>query len=957
LFGRLFTWSRRRTYGAVFVVLGLAVGVYFATRAPDLDRTMDRAKAFQARGENSAAMIELNNVLAARSNDHNAFFLAGQSLEKLGDLVGAENALRRALEHGHSSDEVLPILGRVLLDLEKYAEVVKVIGDEVQSGKATAPALAVLRGRAHLGLDEFEQAETQFRVSQSIKPSAGAKLGLAQVALADRDRATTERLLNEVLQEEPTNLQALLYRAELMRLAGRMDEAAAALQKAYEAHPQNVEAVSALAVFELGRDRLDLAKPLVLKLQGLSPRGPRPRYARALLAYKENRLNDARIEIKRLSETLPNHPPALLLTGMVQFADGRYDQAQSAFGAYLKRYPGEPAALRMLGATLLAKGQPHLAANIFTPYVGSTQDVGVMAIAAESFRQLGRTAQSRAILQRAITAEPKNPDLRRILALVDLGEGARERAIAGLRAAIALGPADARADEALVMTLLGARQFGDAQAAAAAVTERLPRSSHAFTLKAAVEIVQQQYDQARATLEHALKLDPANLDAVEALAQVDAAQQKPDSRRERLEAIVKHDVNHASAWIALAKLDLALGRHAHSAASIRQALAAAPQSINALLLLADTQFRQGHYEDAVISARQAHNLHPDDTRAIAVLGEALLAKGDKEPALEMLAKLIKKQPDATSGYLRLAAAYLAVGDPVNARATALSALNRDPNDRGVRAMLADIYLQTGALRDAAALAAKTQKDDPSSALGFRMEGDMHLANKDYAKATEAYRKAAAMQLTGAQLVKIHQAQSAASSSPVNDNALRTWVQTHPDDIDTRFYLADSLSDAGRNAEAAEHYREILRRIPSSARAMNNLAWVLHSAGDKTAVEHARKAVQLAPTNALTLDTLGWILVQQGNAGEGIPALLKAVALDAANLEIRYHLAQAMLKIGDARRAKAELQTVLASNRPFRYAAEARALAAKLGPAEPVSKSFTSDRPESAGAATTAKQGK
>jgi thioredoxin-like negative regulator of GroEL len=167
--------------------------------------------------------------------------------------------------------------------------------------------------------------------------------------------------------------------------------------------------------------------------------------------------------------------------------------------------------------------------------------------------------------------------------------------------------------------------------------------------------------------------------------------------------------------------------------------------------------------------------------------------------------------------------------------------------------------------------------------------------------------------------------------PGNDNALRTWVANHPEDVDTRFYLADSLNDAGRFAEAAEHYKHILRRNPTSARALNNLAWALHSTGDKAAVQYARKAVQLSPLSAAALDTLGWILVEQGNAGEGVPALLKAVALEAGNPEIRYHLAQSMLKIGDTRRAKAELRTVLDSNKPFRQLADARALAAKLGP--------------------------
>jgi putative PEP-CTERM system TPR-repeat lipoprotein len=348
-------------------------------------------------------------------------------------------------------------------------------------------------------------------------------------------------------------------------------------------------------------------------------------------------------------------------------------------------------------------------------------------------------------------------------------------------------------------------------------------------------------------------------------------------------------------------------------------------------MLADAQFQYNQVGEAIISARQAHELHPYDTRAIAVLAEAQIAMGDRQAAITTLTKLVALQPDVVSGYLRLAAAQLGAGDTKAAAATVLSALEKSPRDQGARALLADIYFAAGELDRAQALGREIQEEDPKGALGFRIEGDVLLARRNFAGALDAYKKAAAAQVTGALLVRMHRAQSEGSGRIAGDSQLRAWIEKNPDDTETRFYLAGILSRSSRYREAADQYHEILRRLPNSPRALNDLAWTLHLAGDKRALDYARQAVNLAPTSAAAVDTLGWIMIEQGNLAEGVPALLKAVELDGSVPEIRYHLVQGLLKIGDSRRAKVELDTLLQSNKPFPQLAEARTLASQLGP--------------------------
>ena len=82
--------------------------------------------------------------------------------------------------------------------------------------------------------------------------------------------------------------------------------------------------------------------------------------------------------------------------------------------------------------------------------------------------------------------------------------------------------------------------------------------------------------------------------------------------------------------------------------------------------------------------------------------------------------------------------------------------------------------------------------------------------------------------------------------------------------------------------------------------------------------------------AAVVDTYGWELVRRGRLNEGVQLLLKAVSLDGKNLEIRFHLASALAKVGDTARARSELKIVVDAGPAFPRAKEARALLASLG---------------------------
>jgi Flp pilus assembly protein TadD len=89
--------------------------------------------------------------------------------------------------------------------------------------------------------------------------------------------------------------------------------------------------------------------------------------------------------------------------------------------------------------------------------------------------------------------------------------------------------------------------------------------------------------------------------------------------------------------------------------------------------------------------------------------------------------------------------------------------------------------------------------------------------------------------------------------------------------------AVQLEESGKSALAADAYREILRRDPTSVLAWTNLGNAEMRAGRRPAAEEAfRKAVALDPLSADALNNLAWLLFEENRNEEAEPLARRAV---------------------------------------------------------------------------------
>ena len=893
-----------------------------AKTAPDL---MTDAKSHQTKGEYSAAIVALNEVLKQRPDDAEAHFLIGLSYTDAGELRLAEPELRKATELGVDGERVLPVLARVLLGKQKY----QLLVNEIIPGNGltadTLAELALLRGRARLGLGALADARTEFHLAMPRRPNEAA-LAMAQLAAAENDLATAEKLVEQVLASEPSSTEGWLVKGDLLRLRSKTDDALAAYEFALQQQPRNVTALLSLASVQLHRRDFDAARKAINQAKSIAPAELKVHFALATMALHDGNYHECRDHLHQVLQVIPEHMPSILLSGAMFLATGQYEQAQQAVLTFLRRSPGNVYARKLLASTLLKKALPENAAYVLEPILAQeSRDSELLALAGQAYMQSGQSAKARKLLEQAVALEPGNPNFRTGLGIARWAAGDDQRAVEDLQSAALLGSATSAPDVYLISLLIAQNNSDRALQVALALEKKRPDDPDTYHMKGAVFLARQDSDNARANFERAAQMSKSRYPSVGALAQMDLRANNARAARARLEAFLRGNPEHFDAMLALARINLAYGSHDEGIAFLKRLLEAHPEAVEGYLLMAQAQLLVGRSQEAINAAQKARQFAPDDPRAFDVLGKAQLAAGDAASAVTNFTNLAASTPRSVPTLLQLATAYNAKRDYRVAGETVRQALKIDPRNTDAQTTLGVVYLSERRFQDALSVGMRLQKDNPELPQGYALAGDALMAQGQYIAAAKAFELADKIAASGLLRVKLHQAQSRAAKHMASEELLLAWLGQHPDDIATRLYLADAYVDAGRRTEGLAQYKSLLRRDPNNGNALNNLAWMLSEDGSTDALDYAQRAFQVQPNSGVAADTLGWILLRQGKLADGMSALEKAAALAPHVPQVRYHFAQALAQSGDKPRARRELQAALNSATEFKEADEARAM--------------------------------
>ena len=862
----------------------LAVSLALTACGDSPDKLIASAREHLDKNDPAAASIELKNALAKDPNLGEARFLLGRALLESGDPANAEVELKKAIELKYSADKVAALMVRSLIGRGQFKKVV----DDYATLEPADPA---------------ERAEIKTSVAYAFL--ALGKLDQAQAAFA----AGAQAIVDAVLAKDPKQVDAMMFRAGLQAAAGQREAALATYRSVLDIQADNAAAHSALITASLQEGKLDEAQKQLDAMKKALPKNAQTEYMQGMLALQQKNLPLAKESAQALLRMAPNDPRILQLAGAVEFENRSDLQAQEYLSQAVARAPESELGRRLLVRSYLRSGQTAKAVAALQPALEAKEPSPTMlSLAGEVYMQLGDSAKAETYFARANRINPEDTRNRTALAMIQVSRG-DARGASELEE-IASADSGTSADLALIASSLSQKRFDQALKAIAALEKKQPDNLMVHNLRAVALHGKGDTPGARRSLEKALSVNPAYYPAAAALARLDLMERKPEQAAARFESVLAKDSKNVQAMLALAEMRSRAGKNEDAADLLKRAIAASPNDATARAALIGFHLRQKDSKSAVTAAQEAMQAMPDRPELLDVAGRAMLEAGDLAQATTVYNKLMTLLPNSAQPYLRLAEVQLASKNREAARETLARGLNVQPDSvllkRGMVVLDAEDKRYPEALKGARAI----QKQDPKQPLGYLLEGDVLAAQKSWGEAQSAYRNGLTKAPESGELaMRLHASLIAGGQAAEAGKFSDGWLKAHPKDDGFRLYLGSVAVKRKDYAAAASQYKRILESQPNNAAVLNDLAWSLGQLGDPKALGYAEQANQLAPNQPALMDTLGVIQVEQGQVAKGIELLRKAVEMAPQAYDIRLNLARALIKSGDKRAARTELETL------------------------------------------------
>lgn len=915
-----------RTFAASLVALSFSA--CSGSEAPDalLARAHDSIRAADPR----AAEIHLKNLLQQDETNAEARFLLGEVYRQGNDLRSAEKELRRARELDYDPKQVVPALAETLLALGEAQRVV----DEAQNA-STGDALADARvhtavGRAHLQLQQREQARKSFDAALAAKSGyAPARAGLATLQAAT-DRAGARASVGRILADDPDSVEALVLLSELDIADREFEAARASLTKIVQHAPADAASRAKLVSVSLELNDLEGAERELAGLRKVAPTAPVTHYLVALIHSRKNELKQARDEVQEALRLAPEYLPAISLAAGLSLSANALEHAERYSRQLIDRLPQNPVGYRVLGATYLRKNEPQRALDVVTPGLKRhPDDAPLLAIAGEAALKLNQPKEAAGYFKRASDLSPDSSRSRTGLALSHIAAGDTDAGIDELEQAIELDAGNLQADVALVSTLLRDKEYDKALAAAERMAKKAPDNPLPTSLRGSVLAAKGDFKAARTAFEQALEIDPKFFAAAANLALLDLREGRPGDARQRYQTLLEKDPKNSRAAVALAVLVSRTGGTREQVLEhLKKAREANPDAVVPILATARYLMETNTPKDAIPMLQEAANRNPSDARIFDQLAQAFRQSGQSAQAIASWEKVLRLDPKAANAQFRIGETQLANGERDAALASFRKASEIAPDAIEPRVGIAGILQQQGRTDDALRIALQMRDNEKTKIAGLMLEGDLLAANKRLNDAIERYRSAFTAQPSMPVGTKLHRALLAAQREDEADRMLRDWIRSAPSNLALRMFAGESQTARGNWKEAFEQYAVVLEKEPKNAIALNNAAWALNELKDARALEYGRRAYEAAPKAAAVVDTYGAILVAKGDR-KGVELLREAVGLAPTNARLRLHLAEALARFDDKAGARAELDTLLKTTSSGPVAESARALQAKL----------------------------
>ena len=881
--------------------------------------------------QTNAAVIQLKNALQKKPGSAEARFLLGKLMFDIGDFVGAVVELQKAREFGYDLNEVTPLLARAQLAQGLAEKVIAIYGVVVLPKAASQAALQTVIAAGYLELGKHSDAKAALARALAIQPDhIPAQLLHVSMLAEANDLATATASLDEVLARAPQNSQAWQIKGDIAMFRGDLAEARRDYQAAVERNKLNLAAHSSGIWLSLGTKDLVAAEKQLAAMRSVATQNPQTRLFSALVALEKGDIKAAYEQSLQLLKIAPNNVKILHLIGAIELRRNSLIQAEANLTKALQLDPEQSKVRSLLAQTLLRAGEPAKAIKILAPLLSeSSPSWEAYSLMAEALMQKGEALQAETYFSKAAKLNPQDSRSRTALAMAEVSRGRIEQGFEALRSisAVDTGPT---ADLALVNALLVKKDYEQALKALDTLEGKLPSSPLAAYMRGQVELQRGRRDHARVAFDSALKIDPSYFPAAANLAAMESEDGKPNLAPRHFERVLAADPQNVRANMGLIALRVKAGAKPDELISaLSKVIKINPGEAAPRTVLVRLHLDRNDLKAATSAAQDGVTVNPENMELLDLLGQVQFASGDYNQAVSSYNKLVVLQPSSYEPYLRLADLFMAQKDTSAAVQNLKKALNLKADLYAAQRSLMLIDLAAGRFKEALATAKTVQAQRSSDAIGYMLEGDVHVYQRNWMAAASSYRSGLEQGASTELVVKLQNVLLADKKTAEARKLESDWLKSHADDSVYLYYLGDLDIARGDYESAQRRYEAVVRLKPDNAAALNNLAWVLNKNNKKGALQFALKAITFAPRHPAYLDTLADIYAAEGQFAKAIEAQRASLVIAPDLHQHRLHLARLYLVSGDKDQARKELLALRSLGEKFAAQAEVNELLGKV----------------------------
>jgi len=906
----------------LFLVFLLVLAGCEEQTGPSLGERMDRAKEARIEGDLRAAILELKNALTEHPDSAAARYLLGQIYLEMENGAAAEKELMQAQRLGLDDEALVVPLSRARIMQGEYRKVLDDVRISINLPATTQAALWVVRGDAHFGLGEGDQARDAYEKALKANPRETlAYVGLGNVALRTSNIEEASAMYEKAAEIDPGDLRVIILKGDIASAQGRFDDALKAYTELVSKRPENVLYRTVLAWAQVNVRDYESANRNIDRVLALVPDYPPANHVKAVAAFQTKQYALARDHANRVLAAYPDRTQTLLVHGAASYALGNLEQAYNSLRRYVVAVPDDPAGRKLLSQVQIALGRSDEALETLDPLVNAqgeeTNDAEIFELVASASLLKGDLSTGRSFLERSLQVRPDSVEAMTALGKTQIALGDVDKGLERIEEAVARSPKDFSRHMMLAMEYLRTRKADKALEAGRKLQSLRPNRATGYTIEGLAHAMAGDEMAARKALRKALEVEPGNPNAAFNLVRYAARDEEWDEVGKLLDKVLAVHPDNLKALLMYAELMKKEDKPAKVRAYLERAVASNPESREANILLAQDYMATGEYLKGLEVARAILPVYPRDPALLELVGRLEMAAGQVESAVVTFGSLTEVRPGSPVSHYLLATALERQGNLVAAEQSLDRVLEIDQAHIGGRFAKARVAAALGRLDEAETLLAKLAEDHPEEPEFLETRGVIAALRGNASIAIASLEKAFEARPNSINLRRLAETQAQAGAFAEARARLASWLETYPDDQATRLLLANLLLGAGDLEAAEAQYRRIIKDQPDSAVALNNLAYLLNQDGrTDQAVLYIERALAIRPNDVEILDTAGAIYLRAGRALASVGAYRKAVDLAPRNMDLRQRYAEALLAVGRTEEAAKVIEAMLNSPYPL-----------------------------------------